>query len=276
MRSPRFLLAAACAFALLGAGLQASDLNKPLAEAAPAVVETYKDVPKGVVLEGGAKGVEALESIAYDKEKNTFTINDKATYVNPVSRKEFTKILKAVRKDDRLGVTLIDGETRTYGDIGRDSDIASQLSDTDRFLGGLIYGIERLIADAKLPGNYKPQQVAERKVPVVAFSSFTDYTFQKNKEGVYTRVGATLNIMLIPLSEKRTPSGGHLPDEELYKSFAMEKEDKANIDHIRSFQNEYFKMPQFAKTVQWGEAAAFARHVRDSKVDVEELLKAMK
>ncbi|MBI3829321.1 MAG: hypothetical protein HY291_07380 [Planctomycetes bacterium] len=248
---------------------------KPPAEAAQRIVETYKDVPKGVVLEGSASGIEALETLTYDKEKNTFVLNGKATYANPVSRKDFARIFKAVRKDDRLGVTLVNGELRTYGDIGGDSQIAKDLSETDRFLGGVIYGIDRLLGDVKLPGNYKPQKAENRSVAVVAFSSFTEFTFEK-KDLVYSRAGCGLSIMLIPLADKKTSSGGHLPDEDKMKTYEMEKADKANIDHLKSYQADYFKMPQFEKTVAWGEAAAFARFVRDSKIDAEEFLKSIK
>lgn len=249
---------------------------KAPAEVAKQVVDVYRDVPKGVVLEGSATGIEPLETLTYDKEKNAFTINGKMTYANPVSRKDFARIFKAVRKDDRLGVTLINGEQRTYGDIGSESQIAKDLSETDRFLGGVIYGIERLLGDTKLPGNYKPQKAEGRTVAVVAFSSFTEYAFEK-KETVYRRAGCSLNIMLIPLADKKTTSGGHLPDEEKMKTYEMEKADKANIDNLKSYQAEYFKMPEFSKTVTWGEAAAFARFVRDSaKIDAEEFLKQLK
>ncbi|MCW8132021.1 MAG: hypothetical protein KIS92_16865 [Planctomycetota bacterium] len=264
-----------CALLLAAGPLRAAD-RAPAPASAPQVVAAYGDVPKGVVLEGTAKGFDALESLAYDKEKNTFTLNGKATYANPVSRKDMQKLFKALLKDDRLGVTLIDGELRTYGELSKDSDMARDLAVTDRFLGGVIYGIERLLGEAKLPGNYKPQKAEDRKIPVVAFSSFTEYAFEK-KDEVYQRSGLSLSIMLIPLSDKKTPSGGHLPDEDALKTFEMNKADKANLDHLKSYQAEYFKMEQFSKSVVWGEAAAFARMVRDSgKIEAEEFLKMLK
>ncbi len=57
---------------------------------------------------------------------------------------------------------------------------------------------------------------------------------------------------------------------------SKQEPDEANIDNLKNYQSEYIKMPQLAKTVAWGEAAAFARAIRDSKVDDEELLKIMK
>ncbi|MBI3829324.1 MAG: hypothetical protein HY291_07395 [Planctomycetes bacterium] len=266
-------------FAILVFKLAADEAatGKPKPEtSARAIVDTYKDVPKGVVLEGSASGFEALQSLAYDKDKNAFLINGKATYANPVSRKDFSRVLKAVRKDDRLGVTLVNGELRTYGDLSTEAQMAKELSETDRFLGGIIYGIDRLLGDQKLPGNYKPQKAENRTVAVVAFTSFTDYAFEK-KGNEYKRAGLNLSVMLIPLSDKKTASGGHLPDEPKLKTYQMEKADKANIDHLKSHQDEYIRMLELNKTVAWGEAAAFARFVRDSaKIDSEEFLKQLK
>jgi len=263
------------AFARLTASESGNAVGTPEPQAVHAVVDTYRDVPKGVVLEDGALGMEAITSLTYDKNTNTFTINGKATYVNPVSRKDFVRVLKAVRKDDLLGVTLVDGDLRTYGDLGVESQMAKELSETDRFLGGVIYGIERLLNETKLPGNYKVQKAENRSVAVVAFTSFTGYTFEK-KDNIYTRTGLTLNVMLIPLADKKSTTGGHLPDEKKLTSYQMEKADKANIDHLKTHQAEYIKLPAFVKTVAWGEAAAFARTIRDSKVDADKLLKAMK
>jgi len=250
-------------------------LNGAVGQDAALITERYQDVPKGVVLEGGASGMDALKSLDYDKEKNEFIVNGKERYANPVSRKDWTRVYKSILKDDNLGVTLVEAEPRTYGDISKSSTIATDLIVTDKFLGGLIYGIEHLLGDTKLPGNYKPVRAENRKIPVVAFSAFSEYQFAK-KSGAYACAECSLNIILLPLSEKRTVAGGHLPDEALMKTFTMDEADKKNINHVKSFQAEYFKMPQFAKTVAWGEAAAFARHVRDNKIDSKALLEKMK
>ncbi|HYG75228.1 MAG TPA: hypothetical protein VEK08_09525 [Planctomycetota bacterium] len=245
------------------------------ADEATAALAKYQLVPKGVVLEGTAEGIEPITTLSYNREKDEFLINGKMTYKNPVSRKEFVQLFKSLRKDDALGVTLLNGSTRVYGSVSAGSEMMEALSATDRLLGGIIYGFDHLLGDAKLPGNYKPRKTENRKVPVVAFSNFTYFTFEKVGES-YKCVNCTLDIKLIPMADKKTSSGGHLPDTEKLKEFVMEENDSANIDHIRTHQAEYFKIPFVAKTVATGEAAAFARTVRDSKVDPEELLKQMK
>lgn len=55
----------------------------------------------------------------------------------------------------------------------------------------------------------------------------------------------------------------------------IEDEDRENLDHLKTHQSEYLQIPAFAKTAAAGEAAAFARLVRDSKIDAEEFQKVL-
>jgi hypothetical protein len=56
----------------------------------------------------------------------------------------------------------------------------------------------------------------------------------------------------------------------------MEETDKENIEHIKSHRREYFEISFIEKTIRAGEAAAFARFVRDSKsLDAGKVLKAL-
>jgi hypothetical protein len=240
-----------------------------------AIMAKYLSIPKGVVLEGTAEGFDQLSSVTYSKDANEFTINGKMQYKNPLSRKEFAQVFKALCKDDRMGVTLIAGEPRVYGTLGTDSDMVKQMMETDKLLGGILYAFDWLLEDVRLPGGYKPKRAANRTIPVVAFSRFISYTFEKS-ENTYRRTSCNLDVQLIPLSEQKTANGGHLPDLVKSKEYAMEPEDRENIQHLRTHQSEYLRIPAFAKTAATGEAAAFARLVRDSKVDSEELLKQIR
>jgi hypothetical protein len=80
---------------------------------------------------------------------------------------------------------------------------------------------------------------------------------------------------LIPLSEQKTAAGGQLPDHQLAKEYVIEPTDQENLDHLKTHQAEYLQIPAFAKTAAAGEAAAFARLVRDSKIDAEEFQKLL-
>lgn len=240
-----------------------------------ATLRFYGEVPGGVVLEGVARGFEDLKDVAYDKDKDEFVLNGKDRYKNPISRKEWVALFRALKKDDLLGVSLSNGEPRVYGAMGKSSSLVANLVETDKILGGIIYGLHELLGDMKLPANYKPKRTDKRKIQVIAFTAFTNYEFEK-KDGRYFLRDNSLNVQIIPLAKDKNESGGHMPDEEVFKGFIMEDSDRENIAHLKSFQGEYFKMEPMSATNKWGEAAAFTRLVRETNIDHEELLKVMK
>jgi len=269
-------MACTCGDALAqGAGPVAVRHEAATPASAQAVLVQYASIPKGVVLEGTAEGFEEITSIGYDKEKDEFIINEKMRYKNPVSRKEFMQVLKAIYKDERMGLTLMEGKPRVYGPLSNDSDIVKKMIEADKLLGGIVYGFEWLLEGVKLPGDYKPKHAADRKIPVVAFSRFTNFLFGKTKTH-YTLSSCNLDVQLIPLAEEKTPSGGHLPDMAKAKEYVVEDADRENLDHLKTHQSEYLELPAFAKTAAAGEAASFARLLRDSKIEAEDLLKQMK
>lgn len=267
----RLSLVLACSLLFVSAAFAADEQPSKAA----AVVATYGDIPKGVVMEGVAVGIDPITAVTYDKDSNVFTINEKLTYKNPLTRKEFGQLFKAILEDDLIGVTLLEGKTRTYGKLSITSNLVNYMAETDKVLGGIVYGLDFLLTGVKLPGDYKPQKAADRKIPVVAFSRFHQFVFEKRGQE-YVRAACTLDVTLIPLSEKKASNGGHMPDEAKVKDYVMEEADRANLAHLRDHQSEYFKMPEFAKSVLVGEATAFARFVRDSKIDSEALLKSIK
>jgi len=254
---------------------QAGEKTAPLETVAWQVIGRYGSIPKGVVLEGTGTGLGELKSLTYDKKQNVFTINEKITYKNPVQRKDFRKILKALDKDDRIGVTLIEGEPRVYGTISASDRFVKPLIETDRLLGGVIYGLEHLLT-VKLPENYQPKRAVERKIPVVACAIFNDFQFKIDpKAETCALASCNIDIHLIPLAEEKTPNGGHLPDTKKMNEYVMEDSDRANIQHLKKHQAEYLKIPFVGETAAVGEAVAFARWVRDSKITTEELQKSL-
>jgi hypothetical protein len=85
----------------------------------------YGEVPGGVVLEGSARGFEDIKEIGYDKDKDEFILNGKDRYKNPVSRKEWVALFRALKKDDLLGVSLSNGEPRVYGAMGKGTPLVA-------------------------------------------------------------------------------------------------------------------------------------------------------
>lgn len=168
----RLTLLLICGLVLIGTGAlgQAADRVQVRCGAAGpqlagAIAHRYASIPKGVVLEGTAEGIEELKSVAYDKEKDEFVINEKMRYKNPVTRKEFAQIFKALRKDDRMGMTLMEGQPRVYGPLSADSNIVKQMIETDKLLGGIAYGFDWLLEGIKLPGAISPSEPRIGKSP---------------------------------------------------------------------------------------------------------------
>jgi len=246
------------------------------------ILVRYGSIPKGVMLEGKGESIEEIESIAYDEKQNAFKINGVYAYANPVSREIFIEVLKALSEDDRIGVSYtLTREKIVYGKLSDRSDIAEDLLATDMFLGGVVYGRKDLIGEQELPEKYEPVRVGAQKVRTACAFGFDAYRFEKDEEAkTYKRSGLDFVVTVIPLSDKRAEDGGHLPDMEIYqngegfgKTYGMEC--KANIEHLRAHKEDYLKMPAVAKSVQYGEAAAFGRRLLAGKADAKKLLAEM-
>ncbi|MCK6471636.1 MAG: hypothetical protein L6R28_07810 [Planctomycetes bacterium] len=268
--------------ALLALPLHAETVAATPAADAPAaaqVVESYGSAPKGAALEGTAIGLEKIESVIYDKEKNEFTLNGKSVLANPVDRKEFVRILDALEESDLLAISLLtDKSTLSYGKLSKSSTTMKNLLDTDVFVTGVLWGKEEDYKGKKLPGDYQPQKVKERKTNLVAFIQFRDFQWEKKEGEAYTFAGANMIVRMWPLSDKKAPDGGFLPDIQKANDYKPEPEDQANLDHINTNRNEYFRIEPIATTLKYGMAAAIARSFRDVKeqVNLDELRKAMK
>jgi hypothetical protein len=270
MRLKSWPVLAACALLLSLAGVRAEDVE----QGASSLVARYGMVPKGVVLEGTAQGFEKLVSLDYDRDKDEFILNGTCRYKNPVSRKEWVDVFKSLRKTDNLGITIVDGEPKLYGRLNQNSNIGKALLATDKFFGAVIYGLHHLLEDQPLPGGYVPKHADDRTIVVIDCARFSNFQFIKSGSQ-YKYAGCSLDIQIIPLSTEKSSSGGHLPDKEVMKTFVMEDTDRQNIAHIMQHQLEYFKIPFISTTLNAGKAAAFARFVRDSKLDSSDVLKAV-
>lgn len=240
-----------------------------------AMVERYRCLPGGVILESTAVGFEPVTSVTYDKKLNVFTVNGTTTYTCPVKGKEFRDILQALSADDRIGVSLnreYDNHL-VFGKLGKDSDVATTLIEADKFLTGVTFAIPEAIGDVKLPGNYQPRAPASRPTNIVGCVNFTNYRFEK-RGAEYVRSGFSMNVILMPVLRQKTGVGGHMPDDAALKDGQITPEDQANARHIEQSKDAYAKdVPLITRTVAYGEAAAFARLLRDSKLDLKALIK---
>lgn len=244
------------------------------------LLKKYGSIPKGVTLEGKALSFGEITTVSFDYSRNVFTINQEFSYQNPVTQAEFIVLLNAVTKDDRIGVSMTKDSTFiVYGALSKRDKLSNDILATDMFLGGVVYGRERLIGRRELPDNYKPVRVGMQKVSTACAFSFEEYNFTKEEKEIKCS-NLLFYITMIPLSEKRAKDGGHLPDMELLEdreSFGKTwgTECKVNVDHLNKHKAAYMKIPAVTRSIKIGEATAFARTLRDSKVDLRALKKEL-
>ncbi len=244
---------------------------------ASVLVERYGAIPGGVVLESAATGFEPVSSVTYDKKKNVFMLNGNATYTCPVSGKEFRDILQALATDDRIGVSLNReyGKYLYFGEFSKDGKMAETLVEADKFLTGVIFAIPEGIGDRKLPAGFQPRAPESRPTNIVGCVNFTNFRFAKRAEtSEYARAGFSMDVILMPVLKKKTAEGGHVTDEDALKAGMITAEDRANAKRLEELKDAFVREVELiGKTVSYGEAASFARLLRDSKVDLKALLK---
>lgn len=257
--------------------------QSPVAQAEPAraPAHRYGSVPKGVTLEGTAVGMEPLTAVRYDKGRNQFILNRSIVYKNPVSAATARELAEALQRDDRLGVSFGHHDTPiVYGRLSKRGVVAQQLFDADRLLGGVAFARTEWLKGIVLPARYKPQKAHPRRIRSAMYANLTAYQFQKHElpdagqdgiRALYSRITSDLELVLIPLSNRRARDGGHLPDMEKLKKGIVEPADKANLTHLEQNKVNYMEMPAVAAAVRLGEAAAFLRHVRDSGLSLSDL-----
>jgi hypothetical protein len=265
------LVLIACA---LGSATATAEETAPRAAAARAV-DTYASLPKGVTLEGRARGFEPVKYLQYDRASNSFLVNKDTTYPNPVDRDEMTRLLRALAEDDRLGVSVIfNREELVFGALRRRGEIARALVNADILLTSVVFGWNHRLERVDLPGDYVPKSPGRRTVDTVCYHNFHDYTFERRGDA-YARTDFTLTTMLIPMSRERSSDGGYLPDWQRLDSGELEPTDKENLAHLRAHLDEYLAMPRVEKVVRLGEAAAFVRLIRDAQFDLNAIADAM-
>ena len=240
------------------------------------VVEKYGEVPGGVVLEGRGGDFGEISKVTYDREQNAFRINDEFTYQNPVSREQMRDILEAIRKDDRIGVSLSgpDDNQRVniYGSLSGKSSMIKSLQACDNLLGDIVLALPGS-KKVKIEGGYVPKVPKNKTREYAAFFAFADYRFQKDA-GVIKLKRSMIDITLVPL---RAGSGDrNIPDYDALEKGQIPEEYKANADHVRRNEEAYKKRKAVQDVVLFGEAAAFARALKTNKGSLSDLASQLK
>lgn len=228
--------------------------------------QEYPSVPKGIVLEGAAIGMEPISSVTYDARRNAFIINNSAIYPNPVSPQDFKELCEALADHNHLGVSIRpDRSFFTYGRISHNSRIARDLASTDRLLGGVVFGMREFIGNRRLPGGYVPKSIPPQQRRIISASTWKlkDFRFVKDGQNVYRRVDYNLDSELTPVRrDSRARDGGYTSDPEAARRGEIEPADRENHNHIMMSRGEYMAMPEVDRAAKIGEAAAFIRWIR--------------
>ncbi len=248
------------------------DGGDPKADGAGARLSAhYGSIPKGAVLEGGAEGMEPVERVAYDAEENRFVINGETVYPNPVSREEWATILAAILQDDRIGVSVLSGNRYVvFGDLKKDGAVAKHIVRTDKLICGVTFARAAWVKGVELPGDYQPRPAEQRPAPAVICTIFDGYRFEK-EDGVYRRVAGGLTPLIVLVTEETAGAGGFAHDPEATRLKKYAREDTENLAHIQTHMAAYRRIPCIDRVLRYGEAAAFARHLRDSGADLSGL-----
>ena len=237
------------------------------------IIQTYKSIPGGITLEGMAQGLPTLNAVQYDANKNTFLLNGSLAYENPISKSEMKSILQAIASDDRMGVSLGDQDI-IYGGLVPGSIPTVYMKLADHFLGCIIFANERWVAFNKFLGGYKPKANTQTGGCYAVYFNFNEFNFEI-KDNVIKPVNSHLGIMIIPLTGQKDGLGGYLPDYDKVAVGAVPQVYEENIAHIVNNMSNYQNETRIQKINHYGEAAAFARALKNGNASLDKLIETM-
>ncbi len=236
----------------------------------------YGCIPKGVTLEGAAAGIPELKEVTFDKTGNRFILNGNVLYNSPLPNDQMVLILRAVYKDDRLGVSynITNDNSVVFGALSSRGKVTDALTRTDLLLAAVIFGWDQYLKDVTLPNEYVPQKVPSG-TNTVGFFVFDKYLFAV-KENQLVNVSSTVTPHIFPVVSTTVKTAGFKLDEDaLKRDDYLTQEHQANLREIYANLAAYKALEPVAMTIKVGEAASFARYLRDSKIELKPLLKQM-
>jgi len=245
-------------------------------DSAKTILENYKSVPGGVTLEGIA-AVPSAEGVRYYRSLNAFVFDGKVAYVSPLPAQDIKTILRSIATDDRLGVSLA-GDFISYGALDRDTPIAQTLALADELLGHIAFGGHHadMFAEYRLAGGFVPRKNTETlSHGMCVYFRFGNYEFQTHGSRL-EKTSSRLAITLVPTDkEKRAEDGGAVPDFAAIEKKSIPAAYRDNVEHISEHSAYYMKEKILRMVDAYGEAAAFARGLKRSGIDLKALAETM-
>jgi hypothetical protein len=232
-------------------------------------VNTYGSVPTGMVLEGKASGIGAVDDVQYDAILNALVFNERTVYFSPVAPQSLAVLCRALDKDPRIGVALGAVEI-TYGKLPHESQVAVDLKLADSFLGNITFAQSHwLPKNYPLAPGYEAQSDPSPEATAVTFT-FKDFQFQTAKQ-IVRASGVRFEVRLLPLSDQPAMDGGALPDYDAIAQGWTSPQFTNNARHV-SNNIDYYRRESFVDNAfRYGEAAALLRTLQAENFDLAEL-----
>lgn len=234
------------------------------------IMRNYRSIPGGVVLEGAAAGLGRVNKVLYDVKMNAIMLDDRAAYFLPIPAKSAAVLCWAIDQDAKVGVSL--GATHiVYGAVPADTDLALDLKIADHFLGDIVFAQNDWTKGYRFANGYTPQKLQERSGGSVAvFFNFNGFQFAIQDEEVRL-THANFQVQLVPLSDKKSGEGGHLPDFDAITAGRTFKEYQANATHVAENIQYYRGENIVDRMFLYGEVAALIRGLKNAGVNLKEV-----
>jgi hypothetical protein len=232
-------------------------------------VSTFGSVPTGMVLEGTASDIGAIDDVQYDAILNALVLNNQTVYFSPVAPQSLASLCRAIDQDDRIGVALGAVEI-AYGQLQHDSQVAVDLKLADNFLGNITFAQSYwLPPNYPLADGYQLRSDPSPAATAVTFE-FKDFRFVKAQD-VLQGSGTNFEVRLMPTSDQPAPDGGALPNYDAIAQGATSPQFESNASHVAQYIEYYRREPFIDNAFRYGEAAALIRTLKEQGVDLEQL-----
>ncbi len=247
--------------------------NAPTTSGVQHILDTYKSIPGGITLEGDASGIQKIQDLVYDEVRNIFIVNQQYIYLCPVRKIEMKDIFRAINRDELMGVSLAGiGQQIIYGKLDEISPVSVHLKLADHFLGQIVFAEDDWLANYKFAKKYQPQknQTETGSSGVAVYFNFSGFKFVEEGSSIKNN-GFNFSVTLVPLTDKKSEEGGHLPDMDAIKNMKISKEYEQNIKHITDNFTYYLNEQILRHVVAYGQVAALARSAKLSNIDMTKI-----
>lgn len=256
-----------------GNGVTRSEVRRTHAADLPTVGRRYGSVPGGVVLEGSASGIPPMRKVVYDARRQLLVLDSKHTYLPRVPAHGLLGLVRAISKDDRIGVSLTDETAIAYGAFGVDSALARDLMLADLFLADLVIPPREWTVGYKLSGGFETR-MPEGEESVAVFFRWGEFEFAM-RDGAVTLERAKVDVVLVPVLDQRASDGGYVVDPEISEHDPRLAAYEQNAHHLSSNIDYYLRERIVERALAYGELAALIRHLKKSGADLGKLVRSI-